>query len=73
MTVETDLPGMQLYSANSLSERPGKNGSVMSPRGAVCLETQLFPNAMNCYGFPSPVLRAGKHLHSETVYAFSVR
>jgi aldose 1-epimerase len=73
MTVETDLPGVQLYTANCLLEVPGKNGSVMRPREGVCLETQLFPNAMNCYGFPSPVLRAGKHLHSETVYAFSVR
>ena len=73
MTVETDLPGMQLYSANCLTERGGRNGSVIRPREAVCLETQLFPNAMNCYGFPSPVLRAGKHLHSETVYAFCVR
>ena len=34
---------------------------------------KVYPNAMNCYGFPSPVLRAGKHLHSETSYAFRVR
>lgn len=73
MTVRTDLPGMQVYTANSLTERAGKRGRVMGQHGAVCLETQLFPNAMNCYGFPSPVLRAGRHLHSETVYAFRVR
>ena len=73
MTVTTDLPGVQLYTANSLSERAGKRGSVMGTHGAVCLETQLFPNAMNCYGFPSPVLRAGQHLYSETVYSFSIR
>lgn len=70
MTVETDMPGMQVYTANTLTERRGKHHSVMSPRGAVCLETQLFPNAMNCYGFPSPVLRAGQHLHSETAFSF---
>ena len=73
MTCETDLPGMQLYSANSLSERPGKGGVPFMPHSAVCLETQLFPNAMNCYGFPSPVLRAGKHLHTETRYSFHIR
>ncbi len=72
MTVETDLPGMQLYTANFLSENPGKNGVRMARRGAVCLETQLYPNAMNCWGFPTPILRAGRHMHSETVYAFSV-
>ena len=73
MTVETDLPGMQLYSGNFLTERKGKGGSVIDKRYAACFETQLYPNAMNCYGFPSPVLRAGAHLHSETSYAFRVR
>ncbi len=71
LTVETDLPGMQLYTANALTEHTGKKGRTMGPHGAVCLETQLFPNAMNCWGFPSPVLRAGKHMHSETVFAFA--
>ena len=70
LTVETDMPGMQVYTANFLTERPGKYGTTMRPRDAVCLETQLFPNAMNCYGFPSPILPAGQHLHSETVFAF---
>lgn len=70
METETDLPGMQVYTANGLSSRPGKGGSTMGPRGAVCLETQLFPNGMNCWGFPSPILRAGQPLHTETVYRF---
>ena len=73
LTVGTDLPGMQLYTANSLTERVGKGGQTMGPHGAVCLETQLFPNAMNCWGFPSPVLRKGGHMHSETTFSFSVR
>ena len=73
MTVETDLPGMQLYTGNFLTERKGKNGSVFGWRYAACFETQLYPNAMNCYAFPSPVLRAGAHLHTETSYAFRIR
>ncbi len=73
MTVRTDLPGVQVYTANGLSARPGKGGAVMGPRDAVCLETQLWPNAMSCWGFPSPVLRAGQALHSETAYRFAVR
>ncbi len=73
MTVETDLPGMQLYTANFLTERKGKGGCTMNWRDAACFETQLYPNGMNCYAFPSPVLRAGAHLHTETVYAFGVR
>ncbi len=73
METETDLPGMQVYTANGLSARPGKGGAVMAPRGAVCLETQLFPNGMNCWGFPSPVLRAGQPLHTETAYRFRTK
>lgn len=72
MGIYTDMPGVQLYSANFLSPRNGKGGRELGPRYALCLETQLFPNAMNCYGFPSPVLHRGEHLHSETVYAFSL-
>jgi len=73
LTVETDMPGMQVYTANSLAPRRGKNGSRIESRGAVCLETQLFPNAMACYAFPSPVLHAGKHLCSETSFRFSIQ
>ncbi|MBO4913878.1 MAG: galactose mutarotase [Oscillospiraceae bacterium] len=71
MTVDTDMPAMQLYTANGLSPQTGKAGGRMETRGAVCLETQLHPNALRCYGFPSPVLRAGTKLHSETVYSFA--
>lgn len=70
MQVFTDLPGMQVYSGNFLTTRNGHGGQTFGYRDAVALETQLFPNGMNCYGFPSPVLRAGTHLQSETVYAF---
>lgn len=72
MDTFTDMPGVQLYSGNFLDPRSGKNGSRIERRGAVCLETQLYPNAMNCYGFPSPVLHAHQHMHSETCYKFSV-
>ena len=73
MDVCTTLPGVQLYTANSLDERAGKNGTRMGPHGALCLETQVFPDGMNHYGFPSPLLHPGEHLHTETVYAFSLR
>ena len=73
LTVETDLPGMQLYTSNGLTEQAGKGGRSMGPHGAVCLETQLFPNGMNCWSFPSPVLRAGEKMHTETVFRFGLR
>lgn len=70
LRVETDLPGLQLYTANFLDKCPGKGGILMGPHGAVCLETQLFPDAMAHYGFPSPVLRAGEYMHSATTFSF---
>lgn len=70
MEVFTTLPGMQLYTANSLTERAGKRGATMGRHGGICLETQLHPDGMNHYGFPSPILHPGEHLHTATLYAF---
>ena len=72
MQVFTDMPGVQLYTANFLGTLIGKGGREMQNRGALCLETQLWPNAMNCWGFPSPVVRKGQAVHSGTVYSFEL-
>ena len=72
MQIFTDMPGVQLYTANFLGNQIGKGGREMQNRGAVCLETQLWPNAMNCWGFPSPVMRKGQPVHSGTVYSFEL-
>ena len=73
MTTLTTLPGMQVYSGNWLSPRKGKNGSQIDRRCAICLETQVFPNALACPNFPSPILRAGENFHTETVYRFETK
>ena len=72
MAVQTDMPGVQLYSGNFLKDTRGKGGAEFHKRGAVCLETQLWPDAMNHWGFPSPVLHKGEKLTSTTVYSFTV-
>lgn len=71
MTVRTTLPGVQLYTANFLTERRGKQGAVYAPRCALCLETQYFPNAMACDGFEKPILRAGEPWRQHTIWTFS--
>lgn len=71
MTMRTTLPGVQLYTAHSLGERAGKGGRPMCDHGGVCLETQVFPDGLNHYAFPSPLLHPGEHLHTETSYSFS--
>ncbi|MBQ8093597.1 MAG: galactose mutarotase [Clostridia bacterium] len=67
----TNLPGIQFYSANGLTERNGKYGQ-MGKRGAICLETQVWPDAIHHANFPSPVLKAGEMYVSQTAYHFSV-
>lgn len=73
MTVSTSMPGLQVYSGNFLTERKGKGGAVYQKHGAVCLETQYYPNAMACEGFEKPILKANVPYRHITVFAFSTR
>ena len=72
MTVLTDMPGLQLYTANGLNELNGKNCTSYGPRTAVCMETQFWPDAVNREAFPGGILRAGETFRSETVYRFTI-
>ena len=74
MTVLTDMPGMQVYTANGLKEEPGKDGAVYGRRSAVCLETQFRPNAINSTDpdiRKGCILKAGEEFISSTIYRFS--
>lgn len=72
MEVSTDLPGVQMYTANFVEAEPGKGGAVYGRRSAVCFETQYFPDAIHHENFASPVCKAGEAYHSVTAYRFSV-
>ena len=72
MKVLTDLPGMQVYTANFLEHEPGKGGAIYHFRDAVCFETQFFPDAVNQDSFPGGVIKAGETFRSRTCYAFKV-
>ena len=70
----TDLPGMQLYTANSMSaESLNKGGVPMHDHNSFCLETQFYPDSVHHENFPYENLKPGKSYHSQTVYRFSVR
>lgn len=73
MQVWSDLPGLQLYSGNQLQDFVGKGGRKHTTYGGVCLETQLFPDSIHNPDFPSPILKAGEALHTETNYLFGIR
>ena len=70
MEVYTDLPGVQMYTANFLNGEPGKEGALYGKRRAVCLETQYFPDAIHHDNFPGPVCRAGEKYDTRTAYRF---
>ncbi len=74
MEVWTTQPGVQLYTANWLDGTiKGKGGVAYKRFGAVCLETQNYPDAVNHANFPSAILRPGETFHAETIYKFSVK
>ncbi len=71
MEVYTDLPGMQMYTANFLDGTlVGKGGVAYQQRSGVCFETQYFPDAPNHENFPSTVVKAGERYKTTTVYKF---
>lgn len=74
MEVWTTEPGVQFYSAIHLNETiVGKGGTKYQKYGALCLETQHYPDSPNHPDFPSTVLRPGAKFTSETIYKFSAK
>jgi aldose 1-epimerase len=73
MEVWTTEPGLQLYSGNFLrGDLADENGKAFIVHGALCLETQHFPDSPNHPDFPSTILRRGETFSSRTVYRFGV-
>ncbi len=63
MVVETDQPGVQLYTANYLEP----------PHTALCLETQRAPDAVNQPELGPSLLEPGQTYRHTTVHTFGVR
>lgn len=70
MEILTDMPGLQLYTANFLDHIAGKSATVYHPHGAVCFETQYFPDAPHHSNFQSSILKAGENYNKTTIYKF---
>lgn len=72
MFCHTTKPGLQIYSGNSDIVDPETNELIYRKHGAVCLETQGFPNSTERTHFPSPILRAGDRYDETTIYSFTI-
>jgi aldose 1-epimerase len=78
MTVFSNMPGLQVYTGGFIdANRPawwrGKGGALYDKHHAICLEAQLWPDAVNNLdnGFPSPVLLEGELHRNLVVHVFS--
>jgi aldose 1-epimerase len=73
MRVLTTEPGVQFYAAFKMNVAvPGLDGLNYPPFAGFCLETQIWPDAVNQPGFPEAVLRPGEVLRQETDYVFAM-
>jgi aldose 1-epimerase len=72
MEVSTTKPGVQFYGGNFLNGIEGAGGAIFNKHGALCLETEHYPDAVNHPNFPDCVLHPGQTYHHRTVHAFSV-
>jgi aldose 1-epimerase len=73
MEVWTTEPAMQFYTANFLDGTLHGKGKTYVRRGALCMETQHYPDSPNKPSFPSTELKPGATYHTTTVYRFSAR
>jgi aldose 1-epimerase len=72
MEVWTTEPGLQFYSGNFLDGTltNTKGGTKYIKHGALCLETQHYPDSPNQTAFPSTILKPGETYRHTTVYKF---
>lgn len=74
MEVETDQPGVQLYTGNALKGAyKGYNGVVLNRRMGICLETGHCADSPNQPSFASTILEPEKPFTTKTIYRFSVK
>ena len=75
MELLTDQPGIQVYTGNYLDGSvTGKGGAAYQKHGAVCLETQKYPDAIHHAGqsdWPSVRLDPGQTYRHTMVHRFS--
>jgi hypothetical protein len=79
MEVWTTEPAIQIYCGNMIGggkAQPNpiteKCGKIVPYRGAICLETQHYPDSPNKPQFPNTILKPGEVYSSVTEYRFGV-
>lgn len=70
MTVNTNSPGMQLYTGNFIDGTVTGKGVTYQRHSGFCLETQFFPDGINKPHFPSCIVKKGTPQKFYTEFAF---
>ncbi|KAJ8933347.1 hypothetical protein NQ314_014060 [Rhamnusium bicolor] len=74
LEVYSNQPGVQFYTGNALPEDNsilGKDGFIKK-HGALCLEPQIYPDAIHHDNFPNVILYPGETYHHTLVYKFII-
>ncbi len=70
LTVESNQPGLQVYTGNHLSDQVGKGNCIYQKNAGVALETQLFPDNNHQSHFLSSIIKAKEKKVYNVVYRF---
>ena len=73
LTMYTNEPGVQLYTANWLNGFAAINGTTCPRRSAFCLEAQKHPDSPNHPEFEQATLAPGETYRSVAVYKFGTK
>jgi aldose 1-epimerase len=72
LVIETDEPGVVLYTGNQITDDFNFRGIPSRKYLGLCLETQGMPDSMHHPQFPSCILEKDESFKSKTVYKFRV-
>lgn len=70
LTVDSDQPGVQVYTGNWLSDSPRRRTRSFEDYDGVAIEMQGFPDAPNRPEFPSQTLRPGEEYRRVIRFSF---
>lgn len=71
MTIESNQPGLVLYTGNGLDDSLELKERKSEKHLGICFETQAFPAGLHHEGFPDLILKPGERYQKETVFSFS--
>ncbi|MCP3740745.1 aldose epimerase family protein [Rossellomorea sp. BNER] len=70
MTIQTDQPGVVMYTSNILPEGMSLSEGETRKYAGICLETQSSPASLHDKGFPNVLVTPDTPYHKQTVFTF---